>query len=240
MSDSVTHSPTLTTPPLLEYRSVDKTFTGQSEELPILKGLNWSLSPQVSASITGESGAGKSTLLHLAAALDRPTSGTIFVAGQAVSQLKEKELSQFRAKTVGIIFQFHFLLKEFSVAENVWMPAWLAGESKKIAQVRARDLLAQVGMEKRSLDYPGILSGGERQRVALARALINDPPLLLADEPTGNLDERNSLHVQELLLNLVSQTKKTLLLVTHDHVFARRCQQAWRLTAGTLVPEEKP
>ncbi len=227
-------------PPILEYRSVTKTFTGQTENLLILKDLTWSLPARVSASITGESGAGKSTLLHLAAALDRPTSGTIAVAGKPVSALKEKELSGFRAKTVGIIFQFHFLLKEFSVAENVWMPAWLAGEPKKSAQARARDLLAQVGMDNRSQDYPGVLSGGERQRVALARALINDPPLLLADEPTGNLDERNSHLVQELLLDLVTKTQKTLLLVTHDRVFAQSCQQSWRLTAGTLVPEEKP
>lgn len=223
--------------PALHFDSVTKIYQGTADPVTIFKDFSWEVPRGVSLSVVGESGTGKSTLLHLAAALDRPNQGLIHVGNLEVGSLKERELADFRAKTVGMIFQFHFLLKEFSALENVYLPGWMAGLNRNQAKERANFLLECVGLSARRDHYPGQLSGGERQRVALARALINDPLVILADEPTGNLDEKNSQVVQELLLKLVSQEHKTLLLVTHDLKFAARTDSCWRLTGGQLIRE---
>jgi lipoprotein-releasing system ATP-binding protein len=223
-------------PIALEFRGVSKTFGATEEPVVLFEGLDWSLGTGQSVAVVGESGAGKTTLLHLAATLERPDAGEVLVDGRPTAGLDERELSGLRTRSLGLVFQFHFLLKEFTVVENVALPSWLAGVSKKESWDRARRLVSLVGLEKRSQHYPHQLSGGERQRVALARALVNDPALLLADEPTGNLDVRHARAVQDLLLGLVATEGKTLLLVTHDQEFARRTGQALRLEAGRLVP----
>jgi lipoprotein-releasing system ATP-binding protein len=220
--------------PLLELRAVRRVFEETSSPVELFRGLDFALNAGESASIIGESGTGKSTLLHLAAALDRPNEGSVWLAGREISSLTEKALSPIRSRELGLVFQFHFLLKEFNVLENVLLPGWLNGMSRSEARERARSLLAQVGLTERLAHFPSQLSGGERQRVALARALINDPPLLLADEPTGNLDERNSLAVQDLFFQLVGEHHKSLLLVTHDRTFAARAQRQYRLAGGKL------
>lgn len=223
-------------PYVLEFKGVSKAFGGPEEPVVLFEGLDWGLEPGRSVAVIGESGTGKTTLLHLAATLERPDAGEVMIAGLPTAGQGEKLLAETRTKTLGLVFQFHFLLKEFTVLENVALPSWLAGVPRKESWDRARRLVALVGLEKRLGHYPHQLSGGERQRAALARALVNDPPLLLADEPTGNLDVRHARAVQDLLLDLVDREGKTLLLVTHDPEFARRTGTVLRLSEGRLEP----
>lgn len=222
--------------PVLEFRGVHKTFDQGVEPVVLFQGLDWSLGAGEAVAVVGESGTGKTTLLHLAATLERPDAGEVLVGGRATAGLGEQALALLRSQTLGLVFQFHFLLKEFSAVENVALPAWLAGTPRAEAWDRARRLVALVGLEAREKHFPHQLSGGERQRVALARALVNDPALVLADEPTGNLDVRNGHLVQDLLLDLVQKEGKSLLLVTHDLDFAQRTGRVVRLSAGTLEP----
>jgi lipoprotein-releasing system ATP-binding protein len=219
---------------VLEFRGVHKSFRETEEPVVLFEGLDWSLGVGEAVAVVGESGTGKTTLLHLAATLERPDAGEVLLGGRPTSGLDERALADVRCRTLGLVFQFHFLLKEFSVLENVALPSWLAGVPKKESWDRARRLVGQVGLEKRLGHYPHQLSGGERQRVALARALVNDPSLILADEPTGNLDIRHSRAVQDLLLDLVQKEGKSLLLVTHDPEFARRTGRVLRLGGGLL------
>jgi lipoprotein-releasing system ATP-binding protein len=221
---------------VVEFRGVSKAFGGTSEPVVLFQGLDWTLAAGQAVAVVGESGTGKTTLLHLAATLERPDAGEILLGGRPTAGLNEKELAAVRSRSLGLVFQFHFLLKEFSVVENVALPAWLAGVPKKEAWDRAQRLVALVGLENRSGHHPHQLSGGERQRVALARALVNDPSLILADEPTGNLDVKHARAVQDLLLDLVSKEGKSLLLVTHDPEFARRTGRVLRLEGGRLEP----
>jgi len=223
--------------PAIALEGLHKAFGGPEEPVVLFGGLNWTLETGRSAAIVGESGTGKTTLLHLAATLDRPDAGEVRLAGQATGQRSEHDLAALRTRHVGLLFQFHFLLKEFTAIENVALPAWLAGVPRSEAWDRAQHLLRAVGLDSRLKHFPHQLSGGERQRVALARALINDPPLVLADEPTGNLDVKHARVVQDLLLDLVAHQGKTLLLVTHDLEFARRADEVWRLVDGQLVAE---
>lgn len=220
--------------PVLEFRGVHKSFGGGDEPVVLFDGLDWALEPGRAVSVIGESGTGKTTLLHLAATLERPDAGEVLVAGIPTAGKGEQELAGLRTRTLGLVFQFHFLLKEFTAVENVALPAWLAGVPRAEAWDRARRLIGLVGLEKRSDHYPHQLSGGERQRAALARALVNDPSVLLADEPTGNLDVRHARLVQDLLLDLVAREGKSLLLVTHDPEFARRTGSVLRLSSGRL------
>jgi predicted ABC-type transport system involved in lysophospholipase L1 biosynthesis ATPase subunit len=224
-------------PLVLEFKGVHKSFGGPDEPVVLFEGLDWSLGPGQAVAVVGESGTGKTTLLHLAATLERPDAGEVLVSGRPTAGLNEQALAVLRSQTLGLVFQFHFLLKEFSVVENVALPAWLAGVPRAEAWDRARGLVDQVGLSPRAGHFPHQLSGGERQRAALARALVNDPPLLLADEPTGNLDVRHARVVQDLLLDLVTQRGKSLLLVTHDPEFARRTGRVLRLTGGHLEEE---
>ncbi|HUJ75841.1 MAG TPA: ABC transporter ATP-binding protein, partial [bacterium] len=184
-----------------------------------------------------ESGCGKSTLLGLIGGLDHPSGGDLTVGGIDIAGLDETELSSYRNREVGFIFQFHFLLKDFTALENVVLPGLMGGEPPRQLRERARQLLAEVGLEGRSAAWPLELSGGERQRVAVARALINEPRLILADEPTGNLDERNARGVEELLFGLVQRHHRTMVLVTHDAALSGRASRRFLLSAGRLSAE---
>jgi len=205
---------------LLEARNIKKVFQTGDEETAVLHGLNLSLSKGESLSIVGGSGAGKSTLLHIIGTLEQPTSGEVVFDGEDVSKWKDQKLSKYRNENLGFVFQFHYLLNEFSALENVAMPARISGMSKQESNSRASELLTDLGLEHRESFFPNSLSGGEQQRVAIARALIMKPKLLLADEPTGNLDKANSQTIQDLFLKVVEEYKVGLITVTHDHKFA--------------------
>jgi lipoprotein-releasing system ATP-binding protein len=229
---------------LVAVSSLEKVFETPAERLTVLRDVNLAVDRATIVAIIGESGCGKSTLLNLIGGLDHPTSGRIVVDGIEVSGLPETEASRYRNRGVGFIFQFHFLLRDFTALENVLMPALVgrrpgdaggAFRSRELRE-RARRLLADVGLAKRADAYPHELSGGERQRVAVARALVNDPPLLLADEPTGNLDERNARIGEELLFELVRRYQRTMMLVTHDTGLAGRADRGLVLAGGALSP----
>ena len=183
----------------------------------------------------GESGSGKSTLLNIVAGLDHFGPGSVHVGGTDLGALDEAELARYR-RSLGLIFQFHHLLRDFSALENLLIPALIRGQRRTAARRRARDLLAAVGLHDRAHYFPAELSGGERQRVAVARALAAAPALVLADEPTGNLDERNSRIVADLLFDLVRGERTTLVLVTHDPLLAARAGVAYRMAGGVLRP----
>jgi lipoprotein-releasing system ATP-binding protein len=187
-----------------------------------------------SVSVTGESGSGKSTLLNILGGLDRADAGSVMVGDSEIAGLSESALSGYRSRRVGFIFQFHYLLKDFTALENVMLPAYIAGMKKKDALERARLLLCDVRLEDRLRHYPSQLSGGERQRVAVARSLVNDPDLILADEPTGNLDSQNCALVAELLYAGAEKWGKTLMVVTHDRGVAERAEVRYTLTGGVL------
>jgi lipoprotein-releasing system ATP-binding protein len=215
--------------------SLKKNFQMGTETIEVLKNIKLSVDPGTTIVITGESGSGKSTLLNLIGGIDTPSRGTISVHDLEITRLDEEELTIFRNKTIGFIFQFHFLLKDFSAIENVMMPAYIAGIPAKESRQKASDLLAEVGLSKRENHYLVELSGGERQRVAVARALMNDPKIIIADEPTGNLDEMNSHIVEDILFTLVEKHHKTMLLVTHDTNLARRANYHYKIEHGVLA-----
>jgi lipoprotein-releasing system ATP-binding protein len=221
---------------LVAVSSLEKVYETPAERLTVLRDVNLAVERATIVAIIGESGCGKSTLLNLVGGLDHPTSGRIVVDGIEVSGLPETEASRYRNRGVGFIFQFHFLLRDFTALENVVMPALVGRRPDRDLRDRGRRLLADVGLAKRADAYPHELSGGERQRVAVARALVNDPPLLLADEPTGNLDERNARIVEELLFELVRRYRRTMMLVTHDTGLAGRADRGLVLAGGALSP----
>ncbi len=221
---------------LVAVSSLEKVYETPAERLTVLRAVDLDVARATIVAITGESGCGKSTLLNLVGGLDHPTSGRIVVDGIEVSGLPETEASRYRNRGVGFIFQFHFLLRDFTALENVVMPGLVGRRPPRGLRERARQLLADVGLARRADAYPHELSGGERQRVAVARALVNDPPLLLADEPTGNLDERNARIVEELLFELVRKYQRTMILVTHDTGLAGRADRSLVLAGGALSP----
>lgn len=221
--------------PLVRVENLSKIYNAESEQLEILKNLSLTVERGTKVVITGESGSGKSTLLNIIGALDAPSCGSVKVGDFIVSDKNEEELTHYRSKVLGLIFQFHYLLKDFNAVENVAMSALIAGVSKRRAIERAKALLCDVGLEQRFYHFPSQLSGGERQRVAVARALINDPELILADEPTGNLDPVNAQNVGSLLFSLVERYKKTLLLVTHDMNLAKNGDFIYSIKNGNLV-----
>ena len=207
----------------------------QASVPPALADVNLSVADGEVAAIMGPSGSGKSTLLNLIAGLDRPTAGTVSVAGQRIDAMGEGALARFRARHVGIIFQFFNLLDDLTVADNVLLPAQLAGASRRRARARAAELLARLGIDKHRDDYPARLSGGQRQRVAIARALVNSPELLLADEPTGALDTATGQEIGRLLSEL-NAAGQTLVLVTHDPALAaRHAARTIALTDGRVA-----
>jgi putative ABC transport system ATP-binding protein len=218
---------------VIRLDSVTKSY--QAGALPALADISLGVAAGEVAAVMGPSGSGKSTLLNLIAGLDRPTSGSVTVAGQRIDKLGESALARFRARHVGIVFQFFNLLDDLTVQDNVLLPAQLAGASRKQARARAGELLARMGIDHHKNAYPARLSGGERQRVAIARALVNDPELLLADEPTGALDTATGLEIGRLLRQL-NAGGQTLVLVTHDPALADRyAARTIRLVDGQLA-----
>ena len=211
-----------------------KTFSSASEKLVIFDKLNFSIKEGKKISITGESGSGKSTFLNILGGLESADSGEIIAGSYKVHSLDEKSLTEYRSSFLGLVFQFHYLLKDFTALENVMLPALIAGRSKKEIKEKALSLLEDVKLAERKNHFPSQLSGGERQRVAVARSLINSPSLILADEPTGNLDPANAETVQNLLFSVVDKHKKTLVLVTHDQNIASMTDISYKLYKGSL------
>lgn len=211
-----------------------KTFSSVSEKLVIFDKLNFSIEEGKKISITGESGSGKSTFLNILGGLESADSGEIIAGSYKVHSLDEKSLTEYRSSFLGLVFQFHYLLKDFTALENVMLPALIAGRSKKEIKEKALSLLEDVKLAERKNHFPSQLSGGERQRVAVARSLINSPSLILADEPTGNLDPANAETVQNLLFSVVDKHKKTLVLVTHDQNIASMTDISYKLYKGNL------
>lgn len=219
---------------IVKINSLEKTYSNGTENLTIFKDLNLNVKEGSKTVITGQSGSGKSTLLNIIGSIDSATSGTVIAGPWNVTSLSEKEQALYRSKFLGLIFQFHYLLKDFTALENVYMAAFMAGMSKKLAKEKAEILLCDVGLEKRLNHLTGELSGGERQRIAVARALINEPELILADEPTGNLDPENALLIGNLLFSMAEKYKKTLILVTHDKNLAKNGDVCYSINCGNL------
>jgi len=215
-------------------RGLCRSFVKGGRTIEVLRGVDLQLEPGEQVSVMGRSGAGKSTLLHLLGALDRPTDGELWLGPRNVATMGDRELSELRCHHVGMVFQFHHLLPEFTAVENVIMPAIVAGETFEAARARAMDVLAEVDLDHRFDHRPGELSGGEQQRVAIARALVHRPQLVLADEPTGNLDERTGGAVHELLLEAIRSRGAILVLVTHDPELAASLPRTLTLEEGIL------
>jgi len=215
---------------------VYKTYLSGSEKIKVLRNANLQASANESIAVVGASGCGKSTLLNLIGGLDRVDSGSIRACGYEVDRLSEKGLTAYRSRGVGFVFQFHYLLKDFTALENVVLPALMAGTAKRRAKKDAKALLERVRMDNRTSHFPAQLSGGERQRIALARALINNPDLVLADEPTGNLDEDHKAIVSDLLFSETAESGRVLILVTHSQELASRANRRLRLSEGQLSP----
>ena len=231
MSDAAALSPA----PPLEARALEKRFRGgDGSELHILRGVTLRLESGEAVAVVGASGAGKSTLLHLLGALDRPSAGEVFLGGRPVAGLDDEAVAAVRNRHVGFVFQFHHLLREFTALENVMMPALLAGTGFDEARERAHALLLAVGVEGREGHKPRQLSGGEQQRVAVARALVNEPLVLLADEPSGNLDEDTSARLHELIRELARDFDQAFVIMTHDRALAESADRKGRLEMGRL------
>jgi putative ABC transport system ATP-binding protein len=217
---------------MIELRDVHVTLSSTAGPVKILRGVDLDVAAGGSVSVAGPSGSGKSTLLAVIGGIERPTSGSVRIDGQDLGSLDEDELASFRGQQIGILFQAFHLIPTMTALENVAVPLELAGEDAAFAQAEAR--LAEVGLEHRAGHYPGQLSGGEQQRVALARALSNHPQLLLADEPTGNLDQDTGREIVELLFRVQRERGMTLLLITHEPHLAARCTHQLRMADGRL------
>jgi lipoprotein-releasing system ATP-binding protein len=221
---------------LLEVMDVYKGFVKGNTRLEVLKGVALEVSDGEMLAIVGPSGSGKSTLLHLIGALERPDRGTIRFNGQDVFQLSELEQAMFRNRHVGFVFQFHHLLPELTALENVMLPGLILRRARRELLTEATELLATMGLVERMEHRPGELSGGEQQRVAMARALVNHPDLVLADEPTGNLDRQSGEAIQGLLRSLNQERQQTFIVVTHNEAFAKALDRTVRLIDGKLFP----
>ncbi|MDR3515367.1 MAG: ABC transporter ATP-binding protein [Azospirillaceae bacterium] len=220
---------------LLRMQGVRRTFHQAGVELQVLRAVDLAVAAGELVALVGPSGAGKSTLLHLAGLLERPDAGEIDIAGQAAARLSDRERTAVRRQSIGFVYQFHHLLPEFSAEENIVLPQMIAGVNRRAARVRAQELLAQVGLTARAGHRPSRLSGGEQQRVAIARALANRPSLLVADEPTGNLDPHTADGVFAVLTDLVRTSRMGALVATHNFDLARRMDRVLDLRDGVLV-----
>jgi len=218
----------------LRLENLERLFVQGGVELPILRGASLSLRPGEIIALTGPSGAGKSTLLHIAGLLERPDGGEVIVGDKKCDELSDQERTALRRLELGFVYQFHHLLPEFSALENIVLPQMIANETKKNARDRARTLLGLVGLEDRAKHRPAELSGGEQQRIAIARALANSPHVLLADEPTGNLDEQTADHVFDFLQQAVKSSGVAALIATHNTDLAARMDRRVRLHEGLL------
>jgi lipoprotein-releasing system ATP-binding protein len=219
---------------LLEVRDLRKTYGSGANRLEVLSGIDLDLQAGTTTALVGASGAGKSTLMQLLGALDRPTSGSVCFRGEDIFKKNERQLAAFRNKSIGFVFQFHHLLPEFTALENVMMPALIAGIPRTQARAKAEELLDDVGLAQRITHRPGELSGGEQQRVAIARALALDPELLLADEPTGNLDMKTSEGIHAMLAELQIRKGLTLVIVTHNERLAAAMGTTIQLFDGKI------
>jgi lipoprotein-releasing system ATP-binding protein len=225
---------------LLEARALGKTYLRGHNRIEVLKGIDLELQQGTTTALVGASGAGKSTLLHLLGALDRPSEGTILFRGEDLFGKSDRDLALFRNKSIGFVFQFHHLLPEFTALENVMMPALIARTPRSAAAATAEELLSDVGLAHRLAHRPGELSGGEQQRVAIARALALSPELLLADEPTGNLDMKTSEGIHALLDDLQQKRGLTLIVVTHNERLAAAMGRTIRLVDGRVEADARP
>ena len=226
---------------VLEASDLSKTYVGgDGGTISVLDGVHLRVERGEMVAIVGASGAGKSTLLHLLGALDRPSRGSVRIAGEDVSGLSDEDLSQLRNSKVGFVFQFHHLLREFSALENVMMPMRISGLDNRIARARAAELVERVGLGRRMTHRPGELSGGEQQRTAVARALAMDPVVLLADEPSGNLDHANSERLHDLLVELSRDLEIAMVVVTHNESLASRAHRVLLLEDGSLIDRGRP
>jgi len=220
--------------PLVRVRDLRKVFLHEGHEIEILRGIDLAVHPGEMLAVVGASGAGKSTLLYLLGTLDMPTSGAIEYNGEDVTRFTSARLANFRNERLGFVFQFHHLLPEFSAVENVMMPGLIRGMSRSALEPAAKELLDEVGLGSRLTHRPSQLSGGEQQRVALARALVMSPKLVLADEPTGNLDSNNSNTIQELFFSLNARRGTTFLVVTHSSELSRRMPRVVTMRDGRV------
>ncbi len=223
--------------PLVSVQNVSKVFEHEGRSLEVLQGIDLEIGRGEMVTIVGPSGAGKSTLLHLVGTLDLPTEGRILYEGRDVTRLGSSDLAEFRNRSIGFVFQFHHLLPEFTALENVLMPGLIQGRRR--FEDRARRLLDEVGLSERLTHRPGELSGGEQQRVALARALLMEPKLVLADEPTGNLDSQTSESVQSLFFDLNQRHGTTFLIVTHSRDFAAMMPRRVSMKDGRIVSDQR-
>lgn len=219
---------------ILSAENIIKRYVSGGESLEVLKGVNITLNVGDMAVLHGASGTGKSTLLHILGTLDKPQSGRILYRGVDIGNFNSKELSRFRNKKIGFIYQFHHLLPEFSALENVMMPGLISGLKKSAARNRALELLKDVGLSRRTTHFPNQLSGGEAQRVAVARALFNKPEVVYADEPTGNLDMKTGISLIELFEKLNNDLNQSFLIATHNVRLAERIDKQWRIENGVI------
>jgi lipoprotein-releasing system ATP-binding protein len=219
---------------MIILENLSKTFFKDGNKIEVLRGLNLEIKKGDSLAILGVSGAGKSTLIHILGTLDHPTGGHLYINGLNVFEWDEKRMARFRNSTIGFVFQFNNLLPEFDALENTMMPALISGMPKKIAAQKAYNLLEEVGLEKRMRHKPGELSGGEQQRVAIARALVMEPEILLADEPTGNLDTETGKRIEDILVDLNVTKKITLIVVTHNKILSERMSGKIGLRDGKI------
>jgi len=221
-------------PAVIEAINVGRTFKAPKGELKVLSELNLTIEPGQTTAITGASGSGKSTLLQILGCLDRPSTGLVMIGGRDTSRFTDRELARLRNKSIGFVFQFHHLLPEFCAWENVAMPLLVQGRELKKAEEAGRQILSELGLEQRAEHKPNELSGGEQQRVAIARAMVTGPLVLLADEPTGNLDRATGQNVVQLLWDLNQRTGIALVIVTHNQEIAQRAQRTLELKDGKL------
>jgi len=234
LNNQINDPMTGTIAPIIKARDISRTFNPAAKPLTVLQGLDLEILPGQTIAITGASGSGKSTLLQILGCLDRPTAGQVMIEGQDTSDLSDHELASLRNKSMGFVFQFHHLLPEFCAWENVAMPLLVRGQSPAQAEATSRKILNDLGLKERAGHRPNELSGGEQQRVAIARAVVNRPLVLLADEPTGNLDRATGQNVAQLLWELNQNTGIALVIVTHNQEIAQRAQLTLELKDGKL------
>jgi lipoprotein-releasing system ATP-binding protein len=219
---------------ILEVKDLHKFYREGNAKLEVLTGVNMSLKQGEIACIMGESGSGKTTLLNLLGSLDFPDKGCINYKGTDITRLNRKDMTAFRNRHIGFLFQFHYLLSDFTALENVIMPGLIAGKAQAGLEEKAGRFFEKVGLEARAAHFPAELSGGEQQRVAMIRAIINDPVVILADEPAGNLDEKNSARLMELIFDIGKELNQTLLIATHSSRLAKKCQRIFYLEHGKV------
>ena len=219
---------------VIKCKNIRYSYHDGNRETPILSNLNFEVSQGESIAILGQSGCGKSTLLNLIGGIDKPSSGEVYIGNNDLATLNEEKITELRAKSLGFVYQFHHLLKDFSAIENIAMPLLIQGINKETCIKKASQITKTIGLEHRENHLPSELSGGERQRVAIARAIISNPSCLLADEPTGNLDAKNASSVLELLINLNQQHGSSLIIVTHDEKIATKMDRILVLEGGHL------